>query len=173
MRKRIDLYQKAGTLSPSKVWGTILDRLKENLEEVETQIKIPERVRISLALRECATLVEYEATKLGQVLEWSRFLQFKNDAGTEDKMRPRLADCIIDTDLRIALFKEIMIKSFVRTKLNSCEANKGALVEEWDAVKVFVARATEYPIVDEVLNTALADFIQAMDAPRQKPLFRL
>ena len=168
LRAHIILYQKGMQLHHTKIWGTPLEELLVAARDVQVKTKLPNRVKISFALRECATLVESSSSTFKQVLEMVRFLPYNEDAPKEVlDMRPQLIFCDLEPTLRIKLFKEIFVRAYLGKRLKDDAATRTTvLVEEMGYVDTLVHRATEKPILDEMFNDTLADFVQAMNAPR-------
>ena len=168
LRAQLSLFKKATNLHSTKVWGVPLEEIKSILEEIASKIpSIPNRVKISLALRECATLAEQAMSSFEAILEHSRFLQYTDDSETGEKLRPRLIDCELEAPLRIQLFKEITVRTYFRKRLiDDAGCNPKKLVEEMKSIDAFVDKATQRPILDELSNETLADFVQCANGPR-------
>ena len=168
LRAAILLYKKAANLHATKIWGTPLEELQQIYADIEVKKPIANRVKVSFALRECATLVDSSSSTFEQVLAMVRFLPYTSDeSSVVNKMKPILISCELEPATRITLFKEIFVKVYVGKRLKDDAAiNKKRLVDELDSIQDFVDRATEQPILDEMFNDTLADFVQSMNAPR-------
>ena len=148
-----------------------LDVIKETIAElVKNGFAIHPRVKISVALRTAATLVESGIATIGQMLEISRGFRYEDDVEPADVLQTRLIDCELDSDMRIRLMKEIFVKTFFGQKIRNCAGtHEEILLSELAVLESFVQKATKVPILTESVNNALYDFVEAVNAPKYDP----
>ena len=165
--EQLERVKKAHRLNSAVIHGHNDIEIKEALDIVlAAQVTIPNSIKVNLALRRAATLVEHQG-KIIDLFHIARPWKIASDTTPAHVQDMRLIDCDLNEELRIKMYHSIFFKPF-NTRISEWVAMKQPeLKKDFESIDHAIGQISEdesAQLQTARLNSALANFGQSMTA---------